>query len=247
MPYRGCAPRWRPRPGRAWCTRCSSGRPVTGAGVAALTDGIQELLPCAAGAADGPVAGTVFKVERGPAGEKIAYVRMFSGTVRARDRLRFGPAHGPATAPARSPRSASSTGARPPRGTRSWPGRSASYGAWAAFRLATRWARGMVPLPRRGAHVLRAADAGNRGRARPSGRQGCAARRARRARRAGPADQRAAGRHPPGDPRLAVRRGAEGGHPGHAGRRVRPRRRVPRVRPRCASSGRPAAARPPSL
>ena len=37
-----------------------------------------------------PVSGTVFKVERGPAGEKIAYVRMFSGTVRTRDRLRFG-------------------------------------------------------------------------------------------------------------------------------------------------------------
>src|SRR5262249_59902385 len=29
-------------------------------------------------------------VERGPAGEKIAYVRMFSGTVHARDRLRYG-------------------------------------------------------------------------------------------------------------------------------------------------------------
>jgi ribosomal protection tetracycline resistance protein len=68
------------------------GSASTGAGVAALTDGIQELLPCAAGAADGPVAGTVFKIERGAAGEKIAYVRMFSGTVRARDRLRFGPA-----------------------------------------------------------------------------------------------------------------------------------------------------------
>ena len=34
----------------------------------------------------------MFKVERGAAGEKIAYVRMFSGTVRARDRLRFGQA-----------------------------------------------------------------------------------------------------------------------------------------------------------
>jgi ribosomal protection tetracycline resistance protein len=31
----------------------------------------------------------VFKVERGPAGEKIAYLRMFSGTVRTRDRLQF--------------------------------------------------------------------------------------------------------------------------------------------------------------
>ena len=31
---------------------------------------------------------SVFKVERGPAGEKIAYVRMFAGTIRTRDRLR---------------------------------------------------------------------------------------------------------------------------------------------------------------
>ena len=68
------------------------GSASTGAGVTELTDGIQELLPRAAGAADGPVAGTVFKIERGPAGEKIAYVRMFSGTVQVRDRLRFGPA-----------------------------------------------------------------------------------------------------------------------------------------------------------
>jgi ribosomal protection tetracycline resistance protein len=68
------------------------GSASTGAGVAALTDGVRDLLPRAAVNADGPVAGTVFKVERGPAGEKIAYVRMFSGTVRARDRLRFGPA-----------------------------------------------------------------------------------------------------------------------------------------------------------
>ena len=66
------------------------GSAITGAGVDALIVGIKELLPTADGDEDGPVAGTVFKVERGPAGEKIAYVRMFSGTVRTRDRLRFG-------------------------------------------------------------------------------------------------------------------------------------------------------------
>src|SRR2546422_8747436 len=68
---------------------CSSD--LTGAGVQSLMSGIAELLPAAAGDLDGPVSGSVFKVERGPAGEKIAYVRMFSGTVRTRDRLRFGP------------------------------------------------------------------------------------------------------------------------------------------------------------
>ena len=65
------------------------GSALTGAGVAALTAGIREFLPAAGGDADGPVSGTVFKVERGPAGEKIAYARMFSGTLRVRDRLRL--------------------------------------------------------------------------------------------------------------------------------------------------------------
>src|SRR5436190_2717255 len=59
----------------------------TGDGVEALMSGIAELLPAAPRDGDGPVSGSVFKVERGPAGEKIAYVRMFSGTVQTRDRL----------------------------------------------------------------------------------------------------------------------------------------------------------------
>ena len=63
------------------------GSAITGAGVDALAAGIRELLPAARGDVDGPVSGTVFKVERGPAGEKLAYVRMFSGTLRMRERL----------------------------------------------------------------------------------------------------------------------------------------------------------------
>jgi len=68
------------------------GSAVTGAGVDELITGIRELLPGTREPLDGPVCGTVFKVERGPAGEKIAYVRMFSGTVRVRDRLPYGAA-----------------------------------------------------------------------------------------------------------------------------------------------------------
>src|SRR5258708_20706545 len=68
-----------------------SGSAITGAGVDALVAGLRELLPRAGDDAGCRVSGTVVKVERGPAGEKIAYARMFSGTVRARDRLRFGP------------------------------------------------------------------------------------------------------------------------------------------------------------
>ncbi|MFF4802989.1 GTP-binding protein [Streptomyces sp. NPDC001351] len=68
------------------------GSAITGAGVSALVTGIKELLPPADGDPDGPVSGTVFKVERGPAGEKVAYARMFSGTLRTRDRIPFGEA-----------------------------------------------------------------------------------------------------------------------------------------------------------
>ena len=75
------------------------GSAVTGAGIVELIAGIKELLPVAEGDSDGPVSGTVFKVERGPAGEKIAYARMFSGTVRTRDRLPLpGGAEGKVTA-----------------------------------------------------------------------------------------------------------------------------------------------------
>ncbi|WOX14619.1 translation factor GTPase family protein [Streptomyces sp. N50] len=63
------------------------GSAVTGAGADALITGIKELLPAAEGDPQGPLSGTVFKVERGPAGEKIAYARMFSGTLRTRDRI----------------------------------------------------------------------------------------------------------------------------------------------------------------
>ncbi|MEW2182712.1 translation factor GTPase family protein [Streptomyces cellulosae] len=66
------------------------GSAVTGAGVGELLDGVRELLPLSGGSPDGPLSGTVFKVERGPAGEKIAYARLFSGTLRARDRIPFG-------------------------------------------------------------------------------------------------------------------------------------------------------------
>ncbi|MFJ9817529.1 GTP-binding protein [Streptomyces sp. NPDC101151] len=66
------------------------GSAVTGAGVAELITGVERLLPTADGDPDGPLSGTVFKVERGPAGEKIAYARIFSGALRVRDRIPFG-------------------------------------------------------------------------------------------------------------------------------------------------------------
>ncbi|GAB4003696.1 TetM/TetW/TetO/TetS family tetracycline resistance ribosomal protection protein [Glycomyces albus] len=66
------------------------GSAVTGAGVERLADGLRDLLPSASGDPAGPVSGSVFKVERGPAGDKIAYTRLFSGTLRVRDRIAVG-------------------------------------------------------------------------------------------------------------------------------------------------------------
>jgi ribosomal protection tetracycline resistance protein len=66
------------------------GSAITGAGVAPLMAGIAELLPPSDGDPDGPLSGSIFKIERGSRAEKISYVRMFSGTVHVRDRLRFG-------------------------------------------------------------------------------------------------------------------------------------------------------------
>lgn len=65
------------------------GSAITGAGTEPLIAGIRELLPALVGDKEAPVTGAVFKVERGPAGEKVAFVRMFSGELRTRDRLRF--------------------------------------------------------------------------------------------------------------------------------------------------------------
>ncbi|MGW0521701.1 GTP-binding protein [Crossiella sp. NPDC003009] len=67
-----------------------AGSAMTGAGVDALVEGIREFLPADTGDPAAPVSGTVFKVDRGPAGEKLAYLRLFAGTVRTRDRLDFG-------------------------------------------------------------------------------------------------------------------------------------------------------------
>src|SRR5438105_1389412 len=198
------------------------GSALTGAGVDSLTSGIAELLPAAAGDVDGPVSGSVFKIERGPAGEKIAFVRLFSGTVRTRDRWRFGQG---------SERKGDGD-QRLPRG----------LGRWARVGIRRRdreaLGSGRDPDRRRGRHAagerrapFRAADTGDRRRARRRRRQGPAPCRARAARGAGPAHRRPTGRRTPGDLRLALRRGAEGGRPSDAGKRLRPRRHVQRRDP----------------
>jgi ribosomal protection tetracycline resistance protein len=66
------------------------GSAVTGAGIGELMTGITTFLPVAARDGEGGPAGAVFKVERNARGEKVAYVRMFSGAVQVRDRLHLG-------------------------------------------------------------------------------------------------------------------------------------------------------------
>ncbi|HEV3212988.1 MAG TPA: translation factor GTPase family protein [Acidimicrobiales bacterium] len=68
------------------------GSAITGAGIDLLMAGIAELLPASSGDPDGPLAARVFKVERAVGTPKLAYLRVFSGTLHARDRVRFGQA-----------------------------------------------------------------------------------------------------------------------------------------------------------
>jgi ribosomal protection tetracycline resistance protein len=87
VPYRRLRQELAAQTGRALVHPVFVGSARTGEGVDDLMVGIAELLPASAGDAEGPASGSVFKIERGTAGEKIAYVRMFSGTVHARERL----------------------------------------------------------------------------------------------------------------------------------------------------------------
>jgi ribosomal protection tetracycline resistance protein len=66
------------------------GSALTGAGVEEVMDGIAQLLPARTGEAEAPLSARVFKIERGPTGDRIAYTRVFSGTIRVRDRFDAG-------------------------------------------------------------------------------------------------------------------------------------------------------------
>ena len=212
---------------RAECIRSSSARRITGAGVDDLMGGIAQFLPARSRDADGPVSGSVFKIERGAAGERIAYVRMFSGTVHTRTASNSAGREGKVTA------------------IRVFDdGRGVQRGAVSAGEIAKLWGLAEIQIgdsdrrrrmPRRW-RTISAADAGDGRRPVADGDRHRAPRRARPAGGAGPADRRPPGRRPPGDLRLALRRGAEGGHPGDARPRLRHRGRGSARRRRSTSS-----------
>ncbi len=66
------------------------GSAARGIGIDALLEGIDELLTAAPGDPDAEVSGRVFKIERSTSGERVAYVRLFAGTLRPRQRVRVG-------------------------------------------------------------------------------------------------------------------------------------------------------------
>jgi ribosomal protection tetracycline resistance protein len=61
-----------------------------GTGVDVLLAGIRELLAGNVGDPEAPVSGRVFKIERTTSGERVAYARLFAGTLRSRQRVRVG-------------------------------------------------------------------------------------------------------------------------------------------------------------
>lgn len=63
------------------------GASLKGIGMAELLDAALELLPPPPDCANGAPAGVVFKVERDPVMGRLAYIRLYSGTLRARDRV----------------------------------------------------------------------------------------------------------------------------------------------------------------
>ncbi|MBB4686143.1 elongation factor G [Amycolatopsis jiangsuensis] len=73
--------------GRAEVYPVLFGSAITGAGVRELVDAVRELLPARERSADGPLEATVFKIERGRSGEKVAYVRVSSGSLAARQQI----------------------------------------------------------------------------------------------------------------------------------------------------------------
>ncbi|MED0989886.1 translation factor GTPase family protein [Bacillus nitratireducens] len=60
------------------------GSAMTGMGVTELLEKLPALIPANTSAQDETLSGVVFKIEREPSGEKVAYIRVFSGSLHVR-------------------------------------------------------------------------------------------------------------------------------------------------------------------
>ena len=54
---------------------------MTGIGVTEILEKLPALMPALTSAQEEPLSGVVFKIEREPSGEKVAYIRVFSGNM----------------------------------------------------------------------------------------------------------------------------------------------------------------------
>jgi ribosomal protection tetracycline resistance protein len=75
--------------GRALVHPLYFGSAKTGAGIDHLIGGIRQFLPASEADPRAPLGGTVFKIERGRAGERVAFLRLHTGTIRIRDTVQF--------------------------------------------------------------------------------------------------------------------------------------------------------------
>jgi ribosomal protection tetracycline resistance protein len=75
---------------RGWVHPVFFGSAAMGIGVDTLLAGVDELLSGLERDPDADVSGRVFKIERTASGERVAYVRLFGGTLRPRQRVRVG-------------------------------------------------------------------------------------------------------------------------------------------------------------
>ncbi len=70
--------------GQAQLSPVFFGSAITGVGVQDLLASLGDLLPSQTSQADAPLSGVVFKLAKEPNGEKVAYVRIFAGSLRVR-------------------------------------------------------------------------------------------------------------------------------------------------------------------
>jgi ribosomal protection tetracycline resistance protein len=73
-----------------WVHPVYFGSAAMGVGITELMAGVAELLPGDPADPEAPLSGRVFKIERTGSGERLAYVRLFAGTLGPRQRVRVG-------------------------------------------------------------------------------------------------------------------------------------------------------------